>query len=31
MLKLAFIDAGSCIRIGVMDFRTVCQNLHMSS
>ena len=25
MLKLAFMDAGSCVRTGVMDFRTVCQ------
>ena len=25
MLKLAFLDAGSCVRTGVMDCRTVCQ------
>ena len=25
MLKLAFMDASSCVRTSVMDFRTVCQ------
>ena len=25
MLKLAFMDAGSCVRTSVMDCRTVCQ------
>ena len=25
MLKLAFMDAGSCVRTGVMDCKTVCQ------
>jgi len=26
MLKLAFMDASSCVRTGVMNFRIVCQN-----
>jgi len=29
MLKLAFMDAGSCVRNGVMNFRTGCQTVHV--